>query len=33
MTTLFPAQFADLERVGGPWSLASYNDRYAKRLS
>jgi hypothetical protein len=28
-----PAQFADLEDIAGPWALASYNDRYAKRLA
>jgi hypothetical protein len=33
MSKLFPAQFADLEPIAAPWALASYNDRYAKRLS
>ncbi len=28
---IFPEQFADIESVGAPWALASYNDRQAKR--
>ena len=28
---IFPEQFADIEAVGAPWALASYNDRQAKR--
>ncbi len=28
---LFPEQFADIEGIAAPWSLASYNDRQAKR--
>ena len=28
---IFPEQFADLEAVGAPWALASYNDRQARR--
>lgn len=32
MAGKLPEQFADLEAIAGPWALASYNDRYAKRL-
>lgn len=28
---IFPEQFADIEAIGAPWALASYNDRQAKR--
>lgn len=28
---IFPEQFADLEAIGAPWALASYNARQAKR--
>jgi hypothetical protein len=28
---IFPEQFADIESVGTPWALASYNDRQARR--
>jgi hypothetical protein len=33
MTARFPVEFAELEPIAGPWALASYNDRYAKRLA
>jgi hypothetical protein len=32
MANLFPEEFADLEAVGGPWAVASYEQRYRKRL-
>jgi hypothetical protein len=33
MSILFPAQFADLEAIAGPWAIASANARYIKRLN
>jgi hypothetical protein len=32
MSNIFPAQFADLEPVAGPWNIPMYTDRYRKRL-
>ena len=33
MSNLFPAQFAALEAIAGPWAIASANARYLKRLN
>lgn len=33
MSTLFPAQFADLEAIAAPWAIASNDERYLKRLN
>ena len=33
MSDLFPAQFADLEAIAGPWAIASADARYMKRLN
>jgi hypothetical protein len=33
VSNLFPAQFADLEAIAGPWAIASANERYMKRLA
>ncbi len=33
MSDLFPAQFADLEAIAGPWAIASNDARYVKRLN